>query len=54
MSMFVNFVREETGATAGEYAILLALVTIVIAVGAGALGANVNGKFTATSTAITP
>lgn len=37
--------RDEGGATAIEYALLVALVALVIIVGLRALGTNVNDKF---------
>lgn len=37
--------RDERGATAIEYALLVALVALVIIVGLNALGSNVNEKF---------
>ena len=38
--------RDERGASAIEYALLVALVALVIIVGLQALGSNVNDKFT--------
>ncbi len=39
------FIRDEEGASAIEYALLVGLIALAIAVGAGALGSAVNGKF---------
>jgi pilus assembly protein Flp/PilA len=47
-----SFVRDEEGATATEYAVMLALI-IVVALGAiSALGTRVNQAFTDTSDAL--
>ena len=47
-----SFVRDEEGATATEYAVMLALI-IVVALGAiSALGTRVNQAFSDTSTAL--
>ena len=46
------FLRDEQGATATEYAVMLALI-IIIAIGAiSALGTKVSGTFTTLSTQI--
>jgi Flp pilus assembly pilin Flp len=37
--------RDETGATAAEYALLAALITLAVAVTVGSLGAAVRGLF---------
>jgi pilus assembly protein Flp/PilA len=39
-----NFVREEEGATAVEYALMVALIAAVVIGGAGLLGTNSNAK----------
>ena len=45
INRFKNFIREDDGATATEYAVMLALI-IVIALGAiSALGTKVSGTF---------
>ncbi|MFC3300073.1 Flp family type IVb pilin [Arthrobacter agilis] len=38
--------REETGATAVEYGIMVALIAVVLIVGVGAFGTSLNGFFT--------
>ncbi len=54
LTSFVAFVRglidarrgDETGAAAAEYGLLLVLIAVVIAVGVGLLGTNLNALFT--------
>jgi pilus assembly protein Flp/PilA len=45
--------RDETGAVATEYALLLVLVALAIIVGATALGVAINNKLNAGATKIT-
>lgn len=47
MKSIVRFFRDEEGVTAIEYGLLAALIAIAIAVGAGALGVNLNAFFQA-------
>lgn len=47
-----RFVRDETGATMAEYALLVAAVALVAVVGARTLGNNLSTKFTAIGTEI--
>jgi pilus assembly protein Flp/PilA len=50
---FVEFVRNEDGPTAVEYAVMLALI-IVVCIGAiTTLGANANATFTSVDSALT-
>jgi pilus assembly protein Flp/PilA len=54
MSSFVKrFLKNESGATAVEYGLIAALIGVVIIAGAGALGAALNGKFSAIGTTVT-
>jgi pilus assembly protein Flp/PilA len=46
------FVREQTGATVVEYALLLALITIVCLTGLSVIGLNINSMFSTLSTTI--
>lgn len=39
-----NFVRDEEGATAAEYALLVALIAVVLIVGARELGSAINTR----------
>jgi pilus assembly protein Flp/PilA len=47
-----DLTRSETGATAAEYALLVALIAVAIVVGANLLGQAVNNRLTNTSTCI--
>ncbi len=50
MSKFAStvrrFVRDETGATMAEYALLIAVIALVAVAGAKTLGDNLSSKFT--------
>lgn len=48
----VDFLREEDGPTAVEYAVMLALIVVVCLAAIGTLGTNANAKFTEVGTAI--
>jgi pilus assembly protein Flp/PilA len=39
------FINDEEGASAIEYGLLVGLIALAIAVGAGALGTSINGMF---------
>lgn len=41
LNVIRQFVKDEEGATAAEYALLLAVVTLAIAAGAATLGTNI-------------
>lgn len=43
--MIRSFINDESGATAVEYGLMVALIAAVIIVGAGFLGEQVNDKF---------
>jgi pilus assembly protein Flp/PilA len=45
MSMFRRFVRDDRGATAIEYGLIAALVSVAIIVALGTLGNNLNSTF---------
>lgn len=49
---FHNFVRDENGAAAAEYALILAIVGAGIAVAAAALGTAVSGAMKSAATTI--
>ena len=49
-----NFLADESGATAIEYAMIAMLISIAIVVGATALGAALQPVFTTASNAIAP
>jgi pilus assembly protein Flp/PilA len=46
MSMFRRFVQDDSGATAIEYGLIAALVSVAIIVALGTLGNNLNTTFT--------
>ena len=48
----VNFLKNEDGPTAVEYAVMLALIIVVCLVAITALGTNANATFTNVSNAI--
>jgi pilus assembly protein Flp/PilA len=47
-----NFLKNEDGPTAVEYAIMLALIVVVCIAAITALGSNANGTFTTISTTV--
>jgi pilus assembly protein Flp/PilA len=47
-----RFLADEAGATAVEYALLAALIAVVIIGGATALGTAINGKFNDIATSL--
>ena len=49
-----DVIGDETGATAAEYGVLVALIAAVIIAGATLLGNNVNSKLTGVGTTIGP
>ncbi|WP_432722580.1 Flp family type IVb pilin [Jeongeupia wiesaeckerbachi] len=53
MNISISRPRRQQGATAIEYALIAALIAIVIAVAAAALGTNLKGIFTKIGTCIT-
>jgi pilus assembly protein Flp/PilA len=53
MTKFVTrFLKDESGATAIEYGLIAALISVVIIGALTALGTNLNSKFTSVSTAL--
>jgi pilus assembly protein Flp/PilA len=51
-SFVVNFAKEESGPTAVEYAVMLALIIVVCIGAVTVLGQNANTTFTSVGTAI--
>ena len=45
MKFVSRFLKDESGATAIEYGLIAALISVAIVGGAGALGNNVGGTF---------
>ena len=52
-SLTSRFLRDENGATATEYAMLIVFVALAIAVGAQTFGANLNDLLTRSGAALT-
>jgi len=52
MNKFVAFLRDESGASAAEYAIILAVVGVGIVVAAGTLKTAIAGAMTTAATTI--
>ena len=52
LGLTTRFRNDESGATATEYAMLVVFVALAIAVGAQALGNNINSLFSALGTTI--
>ncbi len=48
----VNFLKEEDGPTAVEYAVMLALIVVVCLAAVGTIGTNAKAKFEEVGTAI--
>jgi pilus assembly protein Flp/PilA len=46
MKFVSRFLKDESGATAIEYGLIAALISVAIVGGAGSLGTNVGGTFT--------
>ena len=52
LSLFNRFRRDECGATATEYAMLVVFIALAVAVGATALSGGLNGLFTNVGTTL--
>ena len=48
--IFARFLKDESGATAIEYGLIAALISVALIAGAGALGGALNNTFTNLST----
>ena len=48
----VRFMKEEDGATAVEYGLMVALIAVVIITAVGLLGTNLRDKFSAVALAV--
>lgn len=51
--MFTKFFKDESGATAIEYGLIAALVSVAAIAALTAMGGSLNAMFTAVSTALT-
>jgi len=54
MKRLIGFFRDEEGATAVEYGLMVAAIAAVIVAIVITLGTQINGAFQAVSTALTP
>ena len=52
MKKLIDFFKDEEGATAVEYGLLVALIAVVIIVAVTAVGTNVSDKFTEAANAV--
>jgi pilus assembly protein Flp/PilA len=52
MKTFINMLRDDSGASAAEYALILAIIGGAIALAAVALGGAINGSMTKAKTCI--
>jgi pilus assembly protein Flp/PilA len=52
METIKNFLKDEAGATAVEYGLMVALIAVVITAAVTTLGSNINDKFNAIATII--
>jgi pilus assembly protein Flp/PilA len=50
--LFSNFLRDESGATAIEYCLIAAGISIVIVVMVGGIGTQLSDKFTSVNTSL--
>ncbi len=53
MDMFKTFLKDESGATAIEYGMVAALISIALIASASLMGQDINNKFTTVSTQVT-
>lgn len=54
MKIFARFAQDESGATAIEYGLIAALISVVIIVAVGALGTSLTSVFESVDTALQP
>lgn len=54
LNMIRRFVKEEEGASAAEYAVLITLITLFLVASVGGLGAAIQGAINAASAVIAP
>ncbi len=51
-NLFKRFLRDESGATAIEYGLIVALIAVVIITAVTTVGTNLNSSFTTVGTSI--
>jgi pilus assembly protein Flp/PilA len=54
MERLIRFFKDEEGATAVEYGIMVALIAVVIIAAVALLGTNLSARFNAVATSIGP
>ena len=54
MEKLIRFFKDEEGATAVEYGIMVALIAVVIIVAVGVLGTNLSSRFATVAASIGP
>jgi len=52
MHTFLDFLRDDSGATAIEYGLIAALIAVVIITAVTAVGSNLSGTFNTISTSV--
>jgi len=52
-NLVTRFIKDESGATAIEYGLIAALISVALIAGAKAIGDGLNTKFTEVSSAVT-
>ena len=52
MTKFARFLKDESGATAIEYGLIVALIAVVIIAAVTAIGTTLNGTFTSVDSAL--
>jgi len=53
LQKIMNFVRDEEGASAVEYGLIIGLIAVALVIILGSMGTGLKGKFQAACTAIT-
>ena len=51
-NLFTRFIEDESGATAIEYGLIAALISVALIAGARAIGTNLDSKFSDISSAV--
>ena len=51
-NLVTRFIKDESGATAIEYGLIAALISVALIAGARAIGTGLDGKFTEVSNAV--
>lgn len=51
-NLVTRFIKDESGATAIEYGLIAALISVALIAGAKAIGTNLNAKFDSVASAV--